>query len=223
MLLSLLLCCAALSSNSASKCFHSVFLLDFPDNSVSKESTCNAGDPSSIPGSGRYPGEGKGYPPQYSWASLVAQGDVCNVGDSWVGKIPWRRERLPSPVFWPGEFHGMYSPWGHRVRHEWVTFISLWDLTFHGSLPKGLIFPIWVLSNPHWVCSELLISKIHFYLSIYMSLFIQVSACHQFHVDYVFFLIECFLSLHIDHIFLISSLLAINTFLMNFFFHSVFL
>jgi len=29
-----------------------------------------------------------------------------------VGKIPWRRERLPTPVFWPGEFHGLYSPWG---------------------------------------------------------------------------------------------------------------
>ena len=24
----------------------------------------------------------------------------------WVGKIPWRREKLPTPVFWPGEFHG---------------------------------------------------------------------------------------------------------------------
>ena len=31
-----------------------------------------------------------------------------------VGKIPWRRERLPTPVFWPGEFHGLYSPWGHK-------------------------------------------------------------------------------------------------------------
>ena len=30
----------------------------------------------------------------------------------WVGKIPWRRERLPTPVFWPGEFYGLYSPWG---------------------------------------------------------------------------------------------------------------
>ena len=45
----------------------------FPDSSVVKESTCNAGDPSSIPGSGRSTGEGKGYPFQYSWASLVAQ------------------------------------------------------------------------------------------------------------------------------------------------------
>ena len=32
----------------------------------------------------------------------------------WVGKIPWRRERLPTPVFGPGEFHGLYSPWGHK-------------------------------------------------------------------------------------------------------------
>ena len=36
----------------------------------------------------------------------------------WVGKIPWRRERLPIPVFWPGEFQGLYSPWGRRVRHD---------------------------------------------------------------------------------------------------------
>ena len=43
------------------------------DSSVGKESACNAGDPSSIPGSGRHPGEGIGYPLQYSWASLVAQ------------------------------------------------------------------------------------------------------------------------------------------------------
>ena len=30
----------------------------------------------------------------------------------WAGKILWRRERLPSPVFWPGEFHGLCNPWG---------------------------------------------------------------------------------------------------------------
>ena len=38
----------------------------FPDSTVGKESTCNAGDPSLIPGLGRSPGEGKGYPFQYS-------------------------------------------------------------------------------------------------------------------------------------------------------------
>ena len=38
-----------------------------------KNLTCNVGDLGSIPGSGRSPGEGIGYPLQYSWASLVAQ------------------------------------------------------------------------------------------------------------------------------------------------------
>ena len=39
---------------------------DFPGVSEGKESACNAGDPDSIPGSGRSPGEGNGYPFQYS-------------------------------------------------------------------------------------------------------------------------------------------------------------
>ena len=44
-----------------------------PGSSAGKESTCNAGDPNLIPGSGSSPGEVIGYPVQYSWASLVAQ------------------------------------------------------------------------------------------------------------------------------------------------------
>ena len=89
----------------------------FLDSSVGKESACNAGDPRSIPGYGRSAGEGIGYPLQYSWASLLAQlvKNLLQCGtpgfNSWVGKIPWRRERLPTPVFWPGKFHGLYSPW----------------------------------------------------------------------------------------------------------------
>ena len=47
--------------------------MGFPHSSVGKESTCSAGDLSSISGLGRSPGEGIGYPLQYSWASLVAQ------------------------------------------------------------------------------------------------------------------------------------------------------
>ena len=86
----------------------------FPGSSAGKESTCNAGDPSSISGLGRSPGEGIGYPLQYSWASLVAQLRIClQCGrpgfDPWIGKIPWRREWLPTPAFWPREFHGLYS------------------------------------------------------------------------------------------------------------------
>ena len=83
------------------------------------ESTCNAGDPGSIAGLGRPPGEGLGYPLWYSRASLVAQlvkNPQCGRPgfDPWVGKIPCRKERLPTPVFWPGEFHGLHSPWGRK-------------------------------------------------------------------------------------------------------------
>ena len=47
-------------------CFKGTELLPFPDGSSSKKSACNAGDPCSIPGLGRSPGEGNGYPLQYS-------------------------------------------------------------------------------------------------------------------------------------------------------------
>ena len=47
--------------------------MGFSDSPVGKESTCKAGEPSSISGSGKSAGEGIGYPLQYSWASLVAQ------------------------------------------------------------------------------------------------------------------------------------------------------
>ena len=97
----------------------------FLDSSVGKQSACNAGDPSSIPGSRRSTGEGTGYPLQYSWASLRAQlvNNPPAIRETWVGKIPWRSERLPTPVFWPGEFHGLYSPPGHKESDttEWLS------------------------------------------------------------------------------------------------------
>ena len=63
----------------------------FPDSSVGKESACNAGDPGLIPGFRRSPGEGIGYPLQYSWASLVAQ-LVKNLParqETWVRSLGW--------------------------------------------------------------------------------------------------------------------------------------
>ena len=65
----------------------------FPCGSAGKEPSCNAWELGLIPGF-----------------------------DPWVGKIPWRRERLPTLVFWPGEFHGLYSPWGHKESEttEWL-------------------------------------------------------------------------------------------------------
>ena len=57
-----------------------------PDSSVGKESTCDAGDPGLILGSGRSSGEGIGYLLQYSWASLVAQlaKKVPTMRETWV-------------------------------------------------------------------------------------------------------------------------------------------
>ena len=65
--------------------------MGFPGGSVGRDSAYNAGDPSSIPGSGRSPGEGIGYPLQYSWASLVAQlvKNPPAMGETWVRSLNW--------------------------------------------------------------------------------------------------------------------------------------
>ena len=59
--------------NTGVGCYFLLLRNGFLHSSVGKESTCNAEDPSSIPGLGISPGEGMGYPLQYSWASLMAQ------------------------------------------------------------------------------------------------------------------------------------------------------
>ena len=63
----------------------------FPHSSVSKESTCDAEDPGSIPESRRSAGEGIRYPLQYSWASLVAQlgKDLPAMWETWVQSRGW--------------------------------------------------------------------------------------------------------------------------------------
>ena len=78
-------------------CIHTFYFIGmirkhiFPDSSVGKESTCNAGDPGSIPGSGRSAGEGISHPLQYSWASLVAQlvKTLPAMQETWVRSLGW--------------------------------------------------------------------------------------------------------------------------------------
>ena len=80
----------------------------------------------SIPGLRRSPGEGIGYPPQYSWASLVAQlvkKSNCNAGD--LGSIPGLEDPLErgkathfSILAWRIPWTVLYSQWGPRVRHD---------------------------------------------------------------------------------------------------------
>ena len=98
----------------------------YPDSSVGKESACNAGDPCSIPGSGRSTGEGIGYPLQYSWASLVVQlvKNPPAMQETWARSLGWEdllEKEMATSVFLPGESHRQrilagYSPWSHKVR-----------------------------------------------------------------------------------------------------------
>ena len=78
--------CSNLWLSSCSKFFER-----FPHSSVGKESTCSAGDPSSIPGLRRSTGEGIGCPLQYSWASLVAQlvKNLPAMWETWVRSLGW--------------------------------------------------------------------------------------------------------------------------------------
>ena len=103
----------------------------FPYSSFGKESACNAGDHSLIPGLGRSAGEGIGYPLQYSWASLVAQ-VVKNppaMKETWVRSLGW--EDLEKGKATHSSILAWKIPWtiqsmgSRRVGHNWTTFTSL--------------------------------------------------------------------------------------------------
>ena len=100
----------------------------FPHSSVGKESACNAGDPGVIPGSGRSPGEGIGYPVQYSWASLVAQlvKNSPAMRQTWVRSVGWedpleKGKATHSSI--PASRIPWTSWWGHKESDttEWLT------------------------------------------------------------------------------------------------------
>ena len=104
----------------------------FPDCSVDKQSACNAGVPSSIPGLGRSSGEGIGYPLQYSWASLVPQlvKNLPAVWETWVWSLSWENPLKKgmathsSILVWriprKEEPDGLQSIWPQKVRHNWA-------------------------------------------------------------------------------------------------------
>ena len=102
--------------------------MGFPDSSAGEESACNAGDPSSIPGSGRSPGEGIGYTLQFSWASLVAQ-LVKNrpaMQESWVQSVGWEDPQEKGKATHSNTLAGRIpwtSPWGHKESDtaEWLS------------------------------------------------------------------------------------------------------
>ena len=88
----------------------------FPGNSAGKESSCNAEDPGLIPGSGRPPGEGIGYPLQYPWTSLVAQ-MVKNppaIWETWVRSLG-REDPLEKEMATHSSILAWRIPWMEEI------------------------------------------------------------------------------------------------------------
>ena len=116
----------------------------FSGSSAGKESTCNAGDPGSIPGSGKTPGKGIGYPFQYSWDSLVAQlvKNSPAMWETWVQSLGWEnlleKAWQPTLVFLPEKSLWSEAPGGlqpmrlQRVGQDWETK--------HSREPIGMLF-----------------------------------------------------------------------------------
>ena len=110
-------------------------LIGIPDSSVGKESTCNAGDPSVIPGSRTSSGEGIGYLLQYCWAFLVTQlvKNPPTMPETWVQSLGWedllekRKATHSSILAWRISWT-LYSSWGCKESDmtERLSF-SLWD------------------------------------------------------------------------------------------------
>ena len=112
----------------------------FPGSSAGQESACNAGDPGLIPGSGRYPGEEKGSPPQYSWASLVAQMEknLLAMRKTWVRSLGWE-DPLEKGTGYPLQYSDLENSMDcivHGVEKSW-TRLSDFDFT---SLPYPTIY-----------------------------------------------------------------------------------
>ena len=138
--------------------FSSVYLyiiihMGFPGSSAGKESTCNAGNPGSIPGLGRSPGEGIRLPtPIFLGFPHGSDGkeSTCNVGDlgsvSEMERSPRRGHGNPLQYSCLKNPHGQrslvgYSPWDCRVWHNWVTKHT--QNTYRAILYIYCIWPCW--------------------------------------------------------------------------------
>ena len=104
----------------------------FPDSLVGKESACNAGDPGSIPGSGRSAGEGIGYPLQYSWSSLVAQlvKNLPAMWEIWVQSLCWE-DLLEEGKGCPLQYAGLENSMDCIVHGVTKSQTRLSDFHFH--------------------------------------------------------------------------------------------
>ena len=91
-----------------------MILFNKHESSVDKESACNAGDPGLIPGLGKSPKEGVGYPLQYSWTSLVAQlvNNLPAMCETWDDPLEKGKATHSSSLAWRS--HGLYGLRGRK-------------------------------------------------------------------------------------------------------------
>ena len=125
-----------------------------------------------------------------SFLSLVAQlvKNLLQCGrpgfDPWVGKIRWRSERPPTPIFWPRDFHGLYSPWGHR------------ELDTTERLSPSLSFNYYreMKILPHSPCCFLLNIMLYYHNSALLMLNIFLTVCFftSFFTDSSFYQTYCY-------------------------------
>ena len=106
---------------------HIYIYIGLPGSSAGKESSCSAGDHRLIPGLGRSPGEGIGYPLQYSWASLVTQmvKNLSTMRETWVPSLGWEDSLEESMathssilawrILWTEEPGWVQSTWSQNV------------------------------------------------------------------------------------------------------------
>ena len=152
----------------------------FPDSCVGKESACSAGDPRSIPGSGRSAGEGIDYPPQYSWASLVAQ-LVKNPPAMWetcvrsLGLGRFLGEGKGYPLQYSGLENSMdcIVPWGCKFFIQFLRLYSFKKKQLSFSPSNGLIS---TLSKIIWLYLWELISE--FSIMFHWSICLSLCQCH---------------------------------------------
>ena len=146
------------------------FILIYSHSSSDKESACNRGDPSLIPGLGRSPGEGIGYPLQYSWASLGAQmvNNLTTIWETWVWSLGWEdppeegiathSSILAWRISMDREAGGLQSMESQRVGHDWATKQAhgRWTVLgwfrcmaqWPGHIPVSTLPGL----HPHWGC-----------------------------------------------------------------------
>ena len=140
-------------------CMYINIYMGFPDSSAGKESICNAGDPGSISGLGRSPGEGIGYPLQYCLASLVAQ-LVNNLPEIWetrVWSLGWEdplKEGMTthcSILAWriPIDRVAWQAMGLQKVRHDWVTKHTHSHIHTHVLYISRQALRIWIIKR--WV------------------------------------------------------------------------